>query len=405
MNVAVPLGQPPLDFLWFLPTSGDGTYLGSQHLARPATNSYLRELAQAVDRLGYFGVLLPTGPGCEDAWGVATSVVSHTEQLRYLIALRPGAVLPAEAARQAATFDRLSDGRLLLNVVAGGNPTDLAADGIFLGHDERYAHAAEFLTVWRRMMSGETVDFEGRFLRNKGARLFFPPVQSPHPPLWFGGSSDPAMDLAAEQIDTYLTWGEPPTAVGEKVAAMRAKAHARGRTLHYGIRLHFIVRETDDEAWTAARKLISRLSPEVIEAAQGKLRRETDSVGQRRMLELQDRAKQAGGDGLEVSPNLWAGVGLVRGGAGTALVGSPETVAARIAEYRAFGIDAVIGSGYPHLEEAYRVAELLFPLLGMSTTSPDPMLRARRPMFTGGGSTSLAAMTAAELMGGTVKAF
>lgn len=405
MDVAASPAQPPLDFLWFLPTSGDGAFLGSPERARPATNGYLRELAQAADRLGYYGVLLPTGPGCEDAWGVATSVVTHTEQLRYLVALRPGSTLPAEAARQAATFDRLSGGRLILNVVAGGNPTDLAGDGIFLDHDERYAQAAEFLTVWRRMMSGETVDFEGRFLRNRGARLFFPPVQQPYPPLWFGGSSEPAMDIAAEHIDTYLTWGEPPGAVAGKVAAMRERAAARGRTLRYGIRLHFIVRDTDEEAWAAARALISRLSPEVIEAAQGKLRRETDSVGQRRMLELQDRAREVGGDRLEVSPNLWAGVGLVRGGAGTALVGSPATVAARLAEYRALGIDAVIGSGYPHLEEAYRVAEMLFPLLGVSTCSPDPMLRARAPMFTGGGSTSLAQMTPAELMGGTAKVF
>ena len=404
MNVQTPIladgatARRPLDFLWFLPTSGDGHYLGAPTGNRASTSRYLRELAGAVDRLGYYGVLLPTGRGCEDAWMTAAGIVTHTEQLRFLVALRPGTTLPAEAARQAATFDRMSDGRLLLNVVAGGNPVDLAGDGIFLDHDERYVQAAEFLRIWRGLMDGETVTFSGKHLSIKGGKLLFPSVQKPRPGLWFGGSSEPARQLAAEQLDTYLTWGEPPAAVAEKIADVRRRATALGRSVRFGIRLHFIVRETDEEAWAAARKLISHLSDDVIEAAQTKLRRESDSEGQRRMLALH----KGGREGLEVSPNLWAGVGLVRGGAGTALVGSPQTVAARLAEYQALGIDAVIGSGYPHLEEAYRVAELLFPLLDLSTHTPDPMLGngQARGVFSGGGALSL---TASDMMGGTAR--
>ncbi len=312
----------PLDFMWFLPTSGDGHYLGSPKLQRPSTNRYLREIAQAADRLGYYGVLIPTGAGCEDAWVVASSIVTHTERLRFLVALRPGVTTPAEAARQASAFDRLSEGRLLLNVVAGGNPKDLAGDGLFLGHDERYEQAAEFLSIWRGMMAGETVDFDGRHLKATGAKLVFPPVQSPYPPLYFGGSSAPAIDLAAEQTDAYLTWGEPPAAVAEKIAVVRRRAALAGRRMRFGIRLHIIVRETDDEAWRRRRPPdrppVGRRDRAPRSSAS---RQNSDSeAASARMSALHNGDR----DKLEVSPNLWAGVGLVRGGAGTALVGSPR---------------------------------------------------------------------------------
>jgi alkanesulfonate monooxygenase len=232
---------------------------------------------------------------------------------------------------------------------------------VFLAHDERYEQACEFLRIWRALLEGETVDFEGKHYRLKGGRLDFPPVQAPHPPLWFGGSSDAGQDLAAEQVDVYLTWGEPPADVADKIARARKRAAARGRTLRFGIRLHFIVRETEGEAWSEADRLISHITDAQIDTAQRRFRDEMDSVGQRRMAALHGGRRER----LVVSPNLWAGIGLVRGGAGTALVGDPAIVAARLREYQEAGVDTVIGSGYPHLEEAYRVAELLFPALGI----------------------------------------
>jgi alkanesulfonate monooxygenase len=353
----------PITFFWFIPTHGDGSYLGSSAGERQPDFRYFREIAQAADRLGYEGVLLPTGQNCEEGWITATGLATATERLKFLVALRPGVTLPSFAARQTAALDRLSNGRLLLNVVVGGNPVELAGDGVFLAHDERYAQAAEFLTIFRGLLSGDTVDFEGKHYRIEAGRLDQPPLQRPYPPLFLGGSSDAGQDLAAEQCDTYLTWGEPPAAVAQKVAAARARAEARGRTLRYGIRLHFIVRETEEEAWAAADRLISRVSDAQIEAAQARFLKQMDSEGQRRMSELHGGRR----DKLLVGPNLWAGLGLVRNGAGTALVGTPEQVAERIAEYQEAGIDLVIGSGYPHLEEAYRVAELLFPALGIDT--------------------------------------
>jgi alkanesulfonate monooxygenase len=376
-------GPGTLDFLWFLPTGGDGRYLGSSLGHRRVDNKYLRQVAVAIDQLGYTGVLLPTGVACEDALITAASIAPFTEHLRFLVAIRPGQTLPGEAARQYACLDRLTGGRLMVNVVCGGNPADLAGDGLTLGHDERYAHAADFLRIWRELMAGETVNHDGKYLSSKNGRLLFLPVQTPHPPLFIGASSPTGHALAAELCDTYLTWGEPPALVAEKIADMRMRAATHGRTMRFGIRLHLIVRETEREAWDAANRLISHLSDETIAVAQEKLIHESDSVGQRRMQQLHGGSR----DKLEVSPNLWAGVGLVRGGAGTALVGDPKTVAARIAEYQALGIDTVIASGYPHLEECYRVAELLFPHLAITPTRVSSAVPAGGPaLLTGGGS-------------------
>lgn len=350
-----------LNLFWFLPTHGDGHYLGSNEAARPVDYGYLQQIAQAADRLGFTGVLIPTGRSCEDAWLVAASMIPVTQRLKFLVALRPSVVSPTVAARQAATLDRLSNGRALFNLVTGSDPEELAGDGVFLNHQERYEASAEFTRIWRRVLEGETVDYAGKHIQVKGAKLLFSPVQQPRPPLYFGGSSDVAQDLAAEQVDLYLTWGEPPHLVKEKIDQIRAKAAAHGRTVRFGIRLHVIVRETNEEAWQAADRLISQLDDETIAKAQAAFAR-TDSVGQHRMAALHGGKR----DNLEISPNLWAGVGLVRGGAGTALVGDGPTVAARINEYAALGIDSFIFSGYPHLEEAYRVGELLFPHLDVA---------------------------------------
>ena len=355
-----------MQVFWFLPTHGDSRYLGTSEGARQVDLAYLQQVAGAADRLGYEGVLIPTGRSCEDPWVIASSLIGATQRLKFLVAVRPGLHEPALAARMAATFDRLSGGRLLVNLVTGGDQAELEGDGVFLDHAARYEQSAEFIRIWREILArshdGESYDFDGKHLRVKGAKLFYPPVQKPHPPVYFGGSSAAAHDLAAEQVDAYLTWGEPPEEVAKKVADVRERAAKLGRTVKFGIRLHVIVRETEDEAWRAAESLISRLDDETVARAQAAFAR-MDSEGQRRMAALHQGGSKRTRAELEISPNLWAGVGLVRGGAGTALVGDAKTVAARIEEYAELGIDTFVLSGYPHLEEAYRFAELVFPLL------------------------------------------
>ncbi|MGA7810531.1 FMNH2-dependent alkanesulfonate monooxygenase [Bradyrhizobium sp.] len=364
------------NILWFLPTHGDGRYLGTATGGREVNFNYLRQVAQAADQLGYFGVLLPTGRSCEDSWIVASAVAPFTERLRYLVAVRPGLQSPSVAARMTATLDRITNGRLLINVVTGGDPVESKGDGVFLDHDERYQVTREFLAVYDDLLGGKTVNIEGKHIRIEDGRLLFPPVQSPRPPLYFGGSSDAGIDVAVDSVDKYLTWGEPPAQVADKVSRVAAAAARRRRRLSFGIRLHVIVRETSDQAWRAADGLIKHVTDETIASAQQIFAR-MDSVGQQRMMALH-RGRR---DQLEISPNLWAGVGLVRGGAGTALVGDPSTVAARIGEYRDIGIDTFILSGYPHLEEAYRFAELVFPLLSLQQGDHASRLRVNTGPF------------------------
>ncbi|MFM8900989.1 MAG: FMNH2-dependent alkanesulfonate monooxygenase [Burkholderiales bacterium] len=366
-----------MKMFWFIPTHGDSRYLGTSHGARAATFDYFKQVAIAADSLGYEGVLLPTGRSCEDSWILASALVDVTRQLKFLVALRPGLVQPSQSARMAATLDRISGGRLLVNLVTGGDAEELEGDGLFLPHAQRYEQASEFLTIWRELLSkshaNQPLDFDGKHYQVKGGKVLYPPVNRPYPPAFFGGSSEAAHELAAQQLDTYLTWGEPPAAVAEKVADIRRRAAKYGRELSFGIRLHVIVRETEDEAWRAAAELVSHLDESIVAAAQQRFS-QMDSVGQRRMAELHkgkfNRANVR--EGLEVSPNLWAGVGLVRGGAGTALVGNPQQVADRIKEYAALGLDHFIFSGYPHLEEAHRFAELVFPLLPLEVQNKLP---------------------------------
>ncbi|KVG23986.1 FMNH2-dependent alkanesulfonate monooxygenase [Burkholderia ubonensis] len=354
-----------MNVFWFIPTHGDSRYLGTAEGARAADYDYFKQVAVAADTLGYEGVLLPTGRSCEDAWVVASSLIPATQRLKFLVAVRPGIASPGLAARMAATFDRLSGGRLLINVVTGGDAAELEGDGLFADHDTRYAITDDFLHIWRGLLTASHdnggFDYIGKHLQSKGGKALYPPVHHPHPPLWFGGSSPAAHAIAADHIDTYLTWGEPPEAVARKIADVRARAAERGREIKFGIRLHVIVRETEDEAWRDAERLISRLDDDTIAHAQQAFAN-MDSEGQRRMAALHG-GKRGGREALEVYPNLWAGVGLVRGGAGTALVGNPEQVAERMREYAELGIETFILSGYPHLEESYRFAELVFPLI------------------------------------------
>jgi len=350
---------------WFLPTNGDGRDIvggghgvatGSAGAVRPASLGYLGQIARSAEQLGFEAALTPTGAWCEDAWLATGMLTEVTERLKFLVAFRPGLISPTLAAQMAATFQRYSAGRLLLNVVTGGEPAEQQAYGDFLGKAQRYQRCAEFLDIVTRLWRGETVSHDGEHLRVEGARLSRRP--DPVPPLYFGGSSAEAGPVAARHSDVYLTWGEPPAAVDAKLRWMDGLARQAGRMLRYGIRLHVITRDTAHEAWLQASRLIEGIDEAMIRKVQEGLAH-SESEGQRRMREL-----HGGSPGnLEVSPNLWAGVGLLRGGAGTALVGSHTEVADRIEEYAALGISEFILSGYPHLEEAYWFGEGVLPIL------------------------------------------
>jgi alkanesulfonate monooxygenase len=380
---------------WFLPTYGDSRFVvgGGHGLPagvasgdRRASIGYLSSIARAAEEFGFTGALTPTGAWCEDAWLTTAMVARESERLKFLIAFRPGLISPTLAAQMAATFNLHAPGRLLLNVVTGGEAHEQRAYGDHLDKDARYARCAEFLSVVRRLWAGETVTHHGEHLQIDAAHL--PTRPDPVPPLYFGGSSAAAGPVAATHADVYLTWGEPVEAVAGKIAWIRALAAERGRRLRFGIRLHVITRDTSDEAWRQAGNLVDALGDDAVAAAQAGLAR-SESTGQARMRALHESNRADGSwreaRSLEIAPNLWAGVGLVRGGAGTALVGSHAEVADRIAEYAAVGIDEFVFSGYPHLEELYWFGEGVLPQLskrglfvapGVTGTGHTPFLPA-----------------------------
>ncbi len=377
-----------LKFHWFLPTNGgDGRQVvGGGHgveagaAGRPASVPYLGQIARSAEQLGFEAALTPTGAWCEDAW-VSTAMLSQvSERLKFLVAFRPGLTAPFLSAQMAGTFQNLTGGRLLLNVVTGGESHEQRMFGDFLDKDGRYARCDEFLEVVRRLWTGERVDFDGEHYRVEDAVLA--QVPDPLPEIYFGGSSPAAGRVAAKHADVYLTWGEPPAAVRDKVDWIKKLAADEGRELRFGIRLHTIARDTGEEAWAEADRLLAGISAEEIERVQSGLRR-SESEGQRRMLELNAGSK----DGLEIHPHLWAGVGLVRGGAGTAMVGSHTEVADLVEEYAAVGIEEFVLSGYPHLEESYRFGEGVLPELarrGLWEHPAPPAVRGAAVPFGGG---------------------
>ena len=372
---------------WYLPTHGDGRTLtqagaATQSLymgdatserasaseqrprtdtggpapigARRATIGYVQQVAKAAELAGFESVLTPTGTWCEDAWVVAASLIPVTSRLRFLVAFRPGTIAPALAAQQAATFQRLSGGRLMLNVVTGSENSEQRRFGDGLDKNDRYERTDEFLQVMRGAWSG-SFDFRGKHLWAEGA--FAPAVGTP-PPIYFGGSSDAALAVAARHADVYLNWGEPPPQIGPHFDRVRILAGEQQRRPRFGVRMHVIARPSALDAWAAAEALLA----DATEADFARVRETLSSasaIGQRRMTALVSERD----DQLEIYPNIWAGFGKLRNGAATALVGSYNDIADRILEYQAAGADEFVFSGYPHVEEAFWFAEGVMPIL------------------------------------------
>jgi alkanesulfonate monooxygenase len=348
-----------MNVLWYM-CAPDGAYPWNPQGSRRVDYGYFRQLALAYDQLGYTGALFATGS--HDVWVLAASLLPVTERLKLLIAIHPGLVPVTLLGKMAATLQEFSRGRVMINVVSG-NASMLAAYGMNLPHDDRYDMADEYLQVWHRLMAGESVTYEGKYLSVTGAKLALPAgVSIPPPPLWFGGSSDAAIEVAARHVHTYLSWGETPEQMRLKVDQVKVAAARLGRELEYGVRLYVVVRETDAEAWAAVQWLYDRMDEKAI-AANQRFVSNTDSIGQQRMSAMNGGVKLADPRALEVAPNIWSGIGLVRPGPGTAIVGSPDTVIRTLEAYQAAGVETFILSGMPLLEEAYRFGELVLPHL------------------------------------------
>lgn len=409
-----------IKFGWFLPTAGDGAHVGVEP-ERPATLDYLTEVAQAAETAGFEFVLIPTGGACLDAWVVGSAVMSRTTTLRPLVAVRPGLTAPVLSARMGAALDQLSGGRAMINVVTGSSVQDLEelGDPLARSHDERYERADEYLEVMKRAWangdkpqasefvavsgtngtapavaenetakvsgdaephaaakkdSGASADqafvssssepFRGKHYTFERASGSPRTVQTPHPPFYLGGSSEGAKKVAIRHADTFLMWGEPHAWIEEQIAEIEElrlayeKETGAPRELRYGLRAQVLVRDTEEEAWAAAREIISKVSPEAIERAEKEFAA-TDATNQRRQNELRELSKA---EQFVVGPNLWTGLSVVRSGGAILIVGTADQVSQRLIEYAELGVSTFILSGYPHLEEAEIFGKEALPL-------------------------------------------
>ncbi|MEP6494233.1 MAG: LLM class flavin-dependent oxidoreductase [bacterium] len=348
----------PLDLLWFCQLAADGEFIGTTPERRP-TLPYIASLVETAAEMGFSSLLTATNFHAEhEAWTASVATLARTQGAGLLIAVRPGMFHPAMFAKMTATAANLFPGRVRINVVTGSNPAENAMYGDMESHAERYARTREFIAIMRDLWRGVPVDHDSPRYPFKGAIVS--PIPSEPVPIYLGGHSDDAQRIAAELADVYLLWGDTIDAIEARLSTMRAHETRAVRVattrLRYGLRCHVVVRETEDEAWKAADRLISRIDPAVrrrfIEASAV-----VDSEGQRRQQAL------SASESLVVEPHLWAGVGLARSGVGVAIVGDPQQVAEKLRAYQALGISTFILSGYPHLEECRRFGELVMPLL------------------------------------------
>ena len=343
-----------LDLLWFCQLAADGEFLGAGPHRAP-TLPYLSSLVETAAEMGFSSLLTATNFHAEhDAWTASIATLARTSGAGLLVAVRPGMFHPAIFAKMAATAAALFPGRLRINIVTGSNPAENAMYGDVETHDTRYARTHEFVDILRRLWTEPVVNYAGDFYQMTGAVL--EPKPNPPIPIYVGGHSAPAQQLAAELSDVYLVWGDTLPSIAARLATMRKQEAAAGRTVKFGLRVHVVVRETEGEAWAAAERLISRIDP-AVRAAFMAAAGSADSEGQQRQRAL------ASGPSLVVEDNLWAGVGIARTGVGVAIVGDPAQVEAKLRAYQALGISTFILSGYPHLEECRRFGELVMPRL------------------------------------------
>lgn len=349
---------------WFSALCDDDyEFLGVPETERLSSYSHCGAIVRAAEAAGFDNILLPSGYALGiDSVAFASAIAPSLERMRLLVAVRCGELWPPQLARQLATLDHLLGGRLTINIISSDRP------GESLASDPRYQRTLEEMQILRSLLDREPVAHDGPTYDLTVDPPRIGTVSGRCPPLYFGGLSDNARDVAAQAADVFLMWPDTEDVVVKLLDDMRRRAARHGRTLRFGYRVHVIVRETEDEALEAAARLVSRLDDEV--GAQIRERSlDSASVGVRRQAELRDAA---GGDGF-VEDHLWTGIGRARSGCGAAIVGDPDQVRAKLQRYVELGIDAFILSGYPHREEAENFGRLVLPHLdhGPLVAGPD----------------------------------
>ena len=349
--------QTPLEFGWFLPTSGDTTCYGDTGAFIEPSAALFDRVVLAAEAAGFEYFLVPVAATCWEAWISSAMAVAKTKRIKALVAARPGYVSPVQLAKMGAAFDQLSGGRLAINLIAGQSDAEAQAEGITLAKEDRYALMAEDVSIMKALWSARgPVDFEGRFHRLKGARISPRTLQQPHPRFYLGGGSAEAWEVSAEHSDIHLFWGDTPERIDANMATIRGMAarHGRAGTIGFGMRLQILCRETEAEAWDAAHELVRG----VTEAQTRFIRTHyASSAANRRVQQL------AREHGELIGAHLWTGVTRVRPGAGIVVVGNPRQCAETLQEFIDLGCVSFCLSGYLHDEEAARFARWVRPLL------------------------------------------
>lgn len=344
----------PLEFGWFLPTSGDTTCYGDPScFVEPSAEMFDRVIL-AAEAAGFEYFLVPVSTACWEAWISSAMAVAKTKRIKALVAARPGYVSPVQLAKMGATFDRLSGGRLSINLIAGQSDTETLAEGILYPKEDRYGLMDEDVSIMKALWRGGPVDFAGRFHTLKGARVQPKPAAMPR--FYLGGGSMEAWEISAKHADIHLFWGDTPARIAENMTTIRGLAarHGRADAIGFGMRLQILCRETEAEAWDAAHELVRGVTE-----AQTKFIRThyASSAANRRVQQL------AREHGDLIAPHLWTGVTRVRAGAGIVVVGNPAQCAATLQEFIDAGCESFCLSGYLHDQEATRFARWVRPLL------------------------------------------
>ncbi len=346
-----------LEFGWYLPTNGDTIVFNDEDGSIKPSLQLFEEIIQAAEAARFSYILIPVIPTCWEAYVTSSYLAGRTKTIKPLIAARPGYINPVLLAKMISTFDQITGGRIAVNLIAGQNEAELLRDGIRYSKEERYALMDEEVSILKSLWTSEgPIDHEGQFHTLKGAWIEPKIHQKPHPPFYLGGGSMDAWRLSARHSDVHLFWGDSPERIGENIRDIKRLAgeHGRADEIGFGMRLQIVCRESEDDAWVAARELVSKGT----DATRAELKEITKNSAAN--IRVQELAKTFG---EFITPHLWTGITKVRSGAGIAVVGNPEQCAAQLQEFIDAGCHSFCLSGFPHAQEATRFNALVRPLI------------------------------------------
>lgn len=334
---------------------GDTEFLGAPDNGRKSTFEHCSDIVRLADQLGYNNILFPTSYMLgQETIPFAAAAAQQTNHINLLTAVRTGEIHPPMLARHIATLDHMLKGRLTVNIINSDLP------GLKEDPKLRYKRCSEVIEILRMAWTEDRIEHSGDIYPafSMNATPVKPYQQNGGPLLYFGGISPGSRDIAARHCDVFLMWPEPIFSIRSTIQEMSLRAKEYNRAIDFGLRIHVIVRETEEEAREHAKHIMSKFDPAGYNLKH--LAQDSKSAGVLRQDEV--RNTMADADDF-VEPHLWMGIGRARSGCGGAIVGNPEQVLDKLHQYMQLGIRAFILSGYPLMEEARHFAKWVLPHL------------------------------------------